>query len=74
MATLDSVNDLWESIVGNTVPAVHDVFFDWLISIIGTNNFDPSGKGALVSKLVLYPGPRSAIYHRLVTATAFSGE
>ena len=67
---LDSVNDHWDTIVSNTVPAVHDVFFDWLADIIDTDNFDPSGKEALVSKLVLYPGPHSPSYHRLYTAAA----
>ena len=65
-----SLNNLWDSIVNNTVPEVHDVFFDWLIVIIETDSIESLCKGVLVAKLVLYPGPRSASYHGLYTATA----
>ena len=60
---LDSVNNLWESIVSNTVPELHDVFFAWL----SEDRLEPEDFNYMTvrAKLDLYPGPRSEGYHML---------
>ena len=63
------VNNLLDSIVTNTVPEVHNVFFDWLAN---NDVIDPDDKKKVVAKLVLYTGPRYDSYHRLFAA--ISGE
>ena len=66
--TLDSLNDLWKSVVSNTVPEVHSVFFDWLTELIDTDNIDPSIREKMAGLLILYAGPFSASYHNISQA------
>ena len=61
---LEKFNELWESILLNTVPAVHSVFFDWLDDF----DFRPEDKEKVLAKLVLYTGPRSDSYDELKAA------